>query len=638
MFMFVTKFFIPSSVCVVLSGLHFLDYSLFGKLFKNVDELVGISMFSDCIFDLTKDSSIRSKSFNLDYTLSTNRIVGDISGLKISEQPIVSAMVPRVYPAKFCFPQRIPNEMRDHPYWSSYCYFFKTLSQTILRPIRGQLGLPIVFKDGGLKIRQFLRPSMHKLTRVDYYWHTKVGGYVSAKLNGVGAFMYRDSTGNWFVSLRGGKVVIPYEFGYDQAQSRVDYRNRFSPGVPKDGTSTLLFVELVIIGNHVYPFFIAEVPRRYKDVKDKRQYWVEVFKGFSSKLSRIKNSYPALSYKDYHPYLGSVEKVVDFTVPPKKTSKKFPSLRPERLPVDGVVVTDLCGNYNSYWKQVETVDVVLQFESGIWAAPKHVNYKIIDPNKVLCMTGIYECYCDFKGSRFVVGCYRPDKFSVSEISHLIDNAILPFPVTVREEITFVSVGDLVVELGEVDHKAFERGVITRPYTMVLNRIIKGHIPTEAIKMYVVSFLSLVGKLSPIVVDAHYVIPISLFKKVVLQVAPGLEPFYIWNAMYFLGFASYEVDKAPGHFFGDSFDTAFWYRKSFADDPLLLDLLKMREYNAAIIVGLEGVKMIRLKDKLRLGNPVSIIDDGVAHVVVPYRRSAVKPFLDVEITYLINVLD
>jgi len=464
---YVSKFWRDNAVILALNTAHYFNYNILKRIMIGSNHsLFGIGMMSDLLF--YNSDVITASDFSVKFDKPNNLVTGKICNYPVMEQPLVTSMFKQIYPLKFLHPYRFSATYgSDHPFWRSFCYIFNN-DQFGTSDIPARLGKPWVLINGGYRNRNLLRPSMHTLDANDYRWHDRIGCYVSPKLNGLGAFLHF-SDGHWVVSLRGGQTLIPYHVKMINGVAKPTTPFKFDSLRPgEDPVLTKIFIEIVHIDGFDYPFFLHDLPPNYKK-KQPKEYWDDRWLPFNAKMIAAKSRYPGLSFKPYYSFGKNM-----FRADNKSLVLPFMNDKQKFVPADGLVMTDPLGNYHNYWKYVETIDVEIEFVLG---KPRLANYpfKVEDPRKICSYPGIYEAIRD--RDTVILGAHRPDKLRETNLYHVSGiGTVSGLDVLGSTEDKLVKLGTTIVYVGKSSKNLFVQGHMTRPYELVLERVISTHLP------------------------------------------------------------------------------------------------------------------------------------------------------------------
>jgi len=516
---------------VSINSAHYIDYGNM-ELISSARTFDGIAMISDPLIDFTRQemSVVKADNFKINYDPITNIITGTIMGLRIREQPVVSQMLGSVYPLLFTYPYRLPPGYLEHPYFKSFCAFSKDKFIPKLKKLEGRLGTPMTLVSNHLKIHMFNRPALHKVTHTTSFWYNKVGSYASAKLNGVAAFAFRDLGGNWKISIRGGVTLIPYVH-----ESSTPYQ--FARA---GGTVDTVFVELVLIEDKIYPFYLDKLERGYNTVDSHSDYWDNKFVHFSSRFEMLKDLHSNLSFKTYVPVQETEQITRLDLVPARIAGKKIYKV----VACDGIVLTDNFNNFKSYWKPIESYDVYLmRNEDGVVVATDYDDVEVVDENDKCVLPGVYECY-NSNGVLYV-GCLRPDKFVGTDLQGFVEMQHGYDSFCRGDNLMEVTLAKgAKVAISELTMGIAKEGKMAAPYEQVMNKIIGVTAFAEIIDCQKMQFANLLSGMRVVYdKDDIYGVPVTSFISFSNMIYPSVSPLYVWRSLHSCGFATRDTHKA-----------------------------------------------------------------------------------------------
>jgi hypothetical protein len=550
---------------VAINSIYNFTYRNIKNVVSSGNKLSGVAMFADLLFDT--DHAVSDVEFDVKYDKTKNLVSGNIAGLGLLERPVVTAMFPAVYPVKFMHPYRFAKSMPStHAYWRSFAYFFNNPLYELV-DIPGRVGRPFLLVNGNYVNKHLSRPVVHKLVAPDYKWYARTGCYISAKLNGVGAFMY-NSQGVWQVPLRGGQTLLPYSYKFENGVKIpvAPYKFESSLVVPGDDK---IFIEIVSINGHDYPFYLGSIKPSYTKV-DPSDYWDEKWSSFTSKLTDAKSRYPGLSFKPYFAFGKDFKREPGSIVLGKiiVDGKNF------SLPNDGCIFTDPLGNHSSYWKPIETVDIDVTFLKGRPVARDYPRIDLVDPRKICTLPGLFECV--YKRSlagndKAYVGTYRPDKLKPTNLYDLSESVISGLDVEDVRGIKIILLGGVRVILQSLTFEGFCDGTLTRPFDAVMKSIINTVLPRSVILGYAKRIIQSLRDCQVMCKIGNVsAVPVSVYIKTVANFAPDADPFYVWNHLKIIGFANNYPDKGEVRNFIGVYEPAFEFISDFTEPAIVED--------------------------------------------------------------------
>jgi len=551
-------------VFLAVNSLHHLHYHFIKAIVKSSARLSSFVMCSDLLFSLKTVETVSCGDHNLTYDPAVNLIKGTLAGLVIREKPLVRRMFPAVYPLKFMCPIKIPSESWNHFYWRSFAYVTNKPMPALRVNYPGELKRPIILVNAGFKLHLFNRPTMHTTTRDDLAWFSGMESFVSPKLNGVAAFMHFCPQNQvWMCSLRKGQTFVPYL--YERDGRRANPTAPFTPNGSLIHSNETVYIELVLIGDEIYPFFLGVSKKKFVK-KNLQAHWTNVMTPFSSKISLFKNTFSMLSFKPYYSSSSPQDRIDLLTIAGK------------RLPSDGIVINDQLFNYSSFWKPIETVDVqfarspyassdILESDDppkklkDRWFMPQYPHLRFTDPNRVLSLVGIYECIRN--GQLIVVCSSRPDK-STSSCLEDLPGEVKGVEVVTTTKGTAVRLLGKTFNISEYTFDQLKIGLQVNYFKKTLDRILNTHMPINIVYTVYKSIHAILNNSVGVVDvgDNRYAVPVSLFENICRTVVPTIDHNFIWRGLLMIGFACEDSHEAPPVKFSGSYAPAFIFRKDF----------------------------------------------------------------------------
>lgn len=350
----------------------------------------GVAHFSDFLFKDKDDE----KDSDLSLLHRDGYLTGKIGNYSVvAEKMLFIHEVPLVYPAKFMSSLRqalnvSPSIAKSLGFWSNR---LNVINSTI-SPMQG-IEFELLDSNG---YANFRRPKIYECDVIDYCFYSKMGYFVSAKIDGANAYL----------SFESGLYCLTFRDGTQRILKNPTGSINFG------GIDSTVNVEVLYNSrtNRYQLWFIDYCPPKYPDgPRDRCLYWRTKFTSWSQKVDLAKRKLNGLFFKPY------------IWVPPNSDRtgeldlSKGVNFNGLTVPFDGVTMHDPYGSFVSFWKPWRTADIIVKREKDLLTFyDGFKTWGVTDPYCKFISDGNYEVI--FNDGDLEIIHYRPDKQNSGEIN------------------------------------------------------------------------------------------------------------------------------------------------------------------------------------------------------------------------------
>jgi hypothetical protein len=336
---------------------YYMSYALRDR-FNLHRKFTGVVHVSNLLFD--------GANFELDHDTSLflnehNKLTGTIGEFKVVDEAMVFLEeLPNFYPARFL--NSLRSSIMQSNFVSRSLVFWSPYLNVVSRTIAGRSG-STVFLHPTNGFTQMRRTKIYEIDEYDFYFLSKMGYYLSGKIDGLCGYLTQ-TEGVYHFSLRDGlQFILLDKFGANP-----------NFGVIHDPLNVELLLDP---GGGFQIWFISIAPPNYPDSpSSNRIFWRSQFSSWSQTIETAKHRYAALYFKDYL-----------WVSPTTDTQITLP----EWPPLDGLVLNDPYGYFHGFWKPYRSADVYVHKKiDSLFLEYDGVVWDVIDPKCMFINPGIYE--------------------------------------------------------------------------------------------------------------------------------------------------------------------------------------------------------------------------------------------------------